>query len=270
MAKSSAVFGEQRLLRNNSAERLLFRFMGVPDAAHWLHSLYFRRALRRVGSPMSVLDAGCGMGDYSFFIARRTPAASVVSLDIDAARIEKARATATQLGLDRIEFRSADLTQLDAVSRFDFAFAIDVLEHIPDQHAALRRIFASLRPGGFAYFHLPTMRPRPVPFSRHLTGFQEWAKHEHVADERTCDEFVNLVADAGFEVLRAQPTFGYYTGELATSLFALPFENSARNRVLLALIAPVCRVLCWLDTLNLERTRYAVAVLARKRADRDR
>jgi hypothetical protein len=67
------VFGEQRLVRSKSsfAERLLFRVMGVPDPANYLDSLYFRRELDRLRGlpPSRILDAGCGAGDYSFYLA---------------------------------------------------------------------------------------------------------------------------------------------------------------------------------------------------------
>jgi len=60
------------------------------------------------------------------------------------------------------------------------------------------------------------------------------------------------------------PTFGYWSGELATSLFALPYRNTWRNRVFQLALAPICRSLAMLDQVGRQRTRYAVAVLLRK------
>jgi hypothetical protein len=103
-----------------------------------------------------------------------------------------------------------------------------------------------------------------VPFSSLLGGFHEWAEGEHVAEDRTAQDFVTTMRHAGYDVLNSYPTFGYFTGELATSLFNLPYENTTRNRVLQALLAPACRVLAVADSLHLEKTRYAVAVEARR------
>jgi hypothetical protein len=103
-----------------------------------------------------------------------------------------------------------------------------------------------------------------VPFSRSLAGFHQWAEREHVADERSADEFLEVMQRTGYVVSRSRRTFGYYTGELATSLFNMPYENTKRNRVLQAMLSPVCRLLALADALGLDRTRYALATEAQR------
>jgi len=261
-------FGEQRLALKNvsAAERLLFQAMGVVDPAHYLHSRYFRRALAQWGDlhPRAILDAGCGRGDYSFYLARRFPKAQVYGVDIDDARVERNRRMAVELGLDNVSFRVADLVTAKFPTSFDLIVSIDVLEHIPEQENALRNLANQLTPEGRAFFHIPTLRERPVPLSRALAGFHQWAEREHVADERSADEFLALMQNTGYVVSRSRRTFGYYTGELATSLFNMPYENTRRNRVLQAMLSPICRVLALADALGLERTRYALATEAQR------
>jgi 2-polyprenyl-3-methyl-5-hydroxy-6-metoxy-1,4-benzoquinol methylase len=94
-----------------------------------------------------------------------------------------------------------------------------VLEHIPKQLDALSNLRSALRPGGIAFFHIPTVRERPVPFSRWLTGFHAWAEKEHAAEERSAEEFIEIVRSSGLEVVKSCRTFGYFTGELATRAF---------------------------------------------------
>lgn len=266
--KATIRFGEQRLIRRDvgAAHRLLFRIMGVADPAHYLHKLYFQRALDDLKdlSPTDVLDAGCGGGDYSFYLGRRYPGAEILGVDINDRQIERNRETACQLGICNVKFEVADLTTLDSLNRFDLVIAIDVLEHILRQQEALVRLCTALRPGGVAFFHLPTVRERPVPFSRLLRDFHAWAAEEHHATLCTAEEFVNGLRATGLEIVQAYRTFGYLTGELATSLFALPYADTTRNRLLQGVLALPCRVLALADRLNLERTRYAVAVVAKK------
>jgi len=261
-------FGDQRLaLPNLSApERMLFKAMGVVDPAHYLHSRYFRRALSHWAGlqPSTILDAGCGRGDYSFYLARRFPAARVLGVDIDEARVDRNRRMAEQLGLGNVSFETADLVNARFPTPFDLIISIDVLEHITQQEQALRNLAGHLTDLGRVFYHIPTARPKPVPFSGALQGFHEWAEGEHVAEDRTAEDFVAVMRRAGYEVLRSDRTFGYYTGELATSLFNLPYENTTRNKVLQAMLAPLCRVLTLADEWGLEQTRYAVAVEARR------
>lgn len=260
-------FGDQRLaLPNISApERLLFKTMGVVDPAHYLHSRYFLRALASWENlrPRAILDAGCGRGDYSFYLARRFPDAHVRGVDIDEERVNRNRRMAERLGIENVTFEIADLVSARFSTPFDLIISIDVLEHITQQEQALRNLSGHLTPQGRVFYHIPTARARPVPFSRALRGFHQWAEEEHVAEDRTAADFVDAMVRAGYEVTRSVRTFGYYTGELATSLFNLPYENTLKNRVLQAMLAPFCRVLALADQLELERTRYAVAVEAR-------
>jgi SAM-dependent methyltransferase len=84
---------------------------------------------------------------------------------------------------------------------------------------------------------------------------------EHVADDLTPEQFQEACRGAGFTVLRTWRTFGRWTGELATSLFALPYRNTPRNRVAQGLLAPACRALVLLDPVVRGRFRYAVGLL---------
>ena len=262
----SPTFGVQRLVRQNSGtlDRLVFRAMGVADPAHFLHHRYLRRALDHAAiSPREILDAGCGTGDHTIYLAQRFPEARVVGVDIDEQRVARNRRNAELLRVPNVSFEVQDLTRLPWRDRFDLVVSIDVLEHITEQQQAIRSLFDSLRRGGRFFFHLPTIRTKPVPFSTHLADFQAWAEKEHIADDRTAEEFVSVVRRAGFSVESSSRTFGWFTGEMATSLFALPHRDTTRNRILQGLLAPVCRVLVLADQIGFGE-RYAVAVAGRR------
>ena len=264
----SVKFGDQRLVRPDvgGAHRALYRAMGIPDPAHWLHFKYFERALGLldVRAPERILDAGCGAGDYSFHLARLFPAAKVLSVDINEELLARNREVARRLGIQNIEFDRIDLTRLDMPETFDFIVSIDVLEHVEPQDQAFANLARSLRPGGSAFYHVPTIREVPVPFSARLQGFHDWAHEEHIADDLNHHEVDEAVRRSGLEIVDSRRTFGWYTGELATSLFTLPFADTTANRILQAVAAPVCRVLAAADSLGLDSTRYAVGVCARR------
>jgi len=260
-------FGEQRLALPNlsTPERLLFKTMGVADPAHYLHGRYFRRALAQWTDvqPRAILDAGCGRGDYTFYLARRFPDAQVYGVDLDEKRIARNKTMAGELGLDNVSFQVADLVTVRFPTKFDIIISIDVLEHIPEQEKALRNLASQLTSEGRVFFHIPTVRERPVPFSGSLAGFHDWAEDEHLAEERSAGDCLDVMRRTGYAITRSQRTFGYYTGELATSLFNMPYQNTTRNKLLQAMLSPICRVLALADSLGIEKTRYAVAAEGR-------
>lgn len=262
-----AVFGEQRKVANvtGAAERLLFSAIGVADPAHYLHYRLLKRTLDALPfTPTAILDAGCERADYTYYLGRRYSEARVLGLDIDPQFIQRDLAVHPRMNLPNVRFELGDLANVTFSDSFDLIVSIDVLEHIPAQQAALANLYGALRTGGRAFFHIPTVREEPVPFSRHLAAFHEWAEHEHTARELTADEFIDAVRGVGFRLVEAKRTFGYWSGELATSLFALPYRNSLRNRIIQALLAVPCRALVLADGLPIPQRRYAVAVTAER------
>ena len=94
-------------------------------------------------SGKSLLDAGCGIGFFSE-VARRE-GARVVSLDFSpqALRVYRKRGG----GDARLLVGSVEELPF-ADGRFDFAMAIDVIEHLYHPHALLAELFRVVRPGG--------------------------------------------------------------------------------------------------------------------------
>ncbi len=106
----------------------------------------------------SALDAGCGEGAVSVWLAER--GWQVTAVDIVAAAVSRGRERAVRAGAeiaDRIDWRAADLTQWDpGVERFDLVCACYV--HPVDSNDALfERLAAAVAPGGtlFIVGHAP-------------------------------------------------------------------------------------------------------------------
>src|SRR3569833_1911200 len=99
-----------------------------------------------------VLEIGCGEGASAAFLARRG-AADVVSLGIDGARLERARARYAGPGVQFVLLE--DLQQLAAMSRrFDVVFVPDGEAILADPDA-VGRVRNLLREGGFVVAAVP-------------------------------------------------------------------------------------------------------------------
>ncbi|MEV5648089.1 class I SAM-dependent methyltransferase [Nocardia sp. NPDC052254] len=109
-------------------------------------------------SPGTALDAGCGEGAVSIWLAER--GWQVTAVDIAATAVSRGRERAIRAGTEiaaRIDWHAADLTQWDAgVERFDLVCACYV--HPVDSNDALfDRLAAAVAPGGtlFIVGHAP-------------------------------------------------------------------------------------------------------------------
>ena len=96
-----------------------------------------------------VLEAGCGVGAQTLTLAKRSPDARFMSVDLSADSIAEARRRADLAGLTNVEFRQADIFALPfAAGSFDHIFVCFVLEHLARPVEALVILNGLLRPGG--------------------------------------------------------------------------------------------------------------------------
>jgi SAM-dependent methyltransferase len=121
-----------------------------------------------VGPGDRLLDLGCGFGRHAFEAARR--GASVVALDAGAEEVAQVRGTLGAM-VEQGELapgHPATAVQGDALAlpfpdaTFDRVIASEVLEHIPDDTAAMCELARVLRPGGTMAVTVPRCMPEAI------------------------------------------------------------------------------------------------------------
>jgi SAM-dependent methyltransferase len=111
-----------------------------------------------------VLEAGCGVGAQTVTLARNSPEARIVSIDVSAASVAQARAKVEAAGISNVELMQANVFDLHFdPGSFDHVFVCFLLEHLAQPVEALAALQEVLRPGGTitviegdhgsAYFH---------------------------------------------------------------------------------------------------------------------
>lgn len=96
-----------------------------------------------------VLEAGCGVGAQTVTLARNSPRAHFVSVDISEESLGAAERNAAAAGLKNVEFMRADIFHLPFPrAAFDHVFLCFVLEHLADPLRALRALRDVLKPTG--------------------------------------------------------------------------------------------------------------------------
>jgi SAM-dependent methyltransferase len=99
-----------------------------------------------------VLDCGCGYG-WFLKVLEQMSAGRLVGVDVDLGRLEKAR---RELGRRGAAVLAADAVRLPFPDdTFDKVVLSEVLEHLPDDRAALREVRRVLKPGGVVAITVP-------------------------------------------------------------------------------------------------------------------
>lgn len=164
-----------------------------------------------IGRCATILDAGCGDGHYAVKMARKFPYARVIAMDLRPV-------ISLNKFPDNVSVVSGDLLFLSAAGTYDIIYSIDVLEHIPDNFRVIQNFFRALKPGGYLYIHMPNKTDGRYIFSRKFfQTFRDWEEKEHIGERYTLDELKDMVKGYGFELIKAQHTFGI-VGQFAWEL----------------------------------------------------
>ena len=160
-----------------------------------------------------VLDMGCGAGRHAFALARR--GADVVALDLDEAELKDVagmfaamreagelpagtRASAVRASAYALPFPDAS---------FDRVVAAEVLEHLPQDEAAMRELCRVLKPGGTIAVTVPRWGPELVCWA--LSSAYHEVEGGHVRIYRG-DELRRRLSGAGLVPVDRHHTHGLH------------------------------------------------------------
>ena len=103
----------------------------------------------RYGAGERVLEVGCGVGAQTVTLARNSPEAKFLAIDVSEASLLQARKTIDGAGLTNVVFERGNLLELPfADGAFDHLFVCFVLEHLPAPIDALTKLRRLVRVGG--------------------------------------------------------------------------------------------------------------------------
>lgn len=148
----------------------------------------------------TILDAGCGSGVVSRYLAEKFPQGKVIGCDASGDRILQASAMARNIS--NLEFKQSDLLKtVFESSSFDAVICRYVLEHLKNEDAqvALSELHRCLRPGGIIHVididgYLYNVFPQTEFMSQCFAKIRSAAAPDFHIGRR----LPRMIADAGF------------------------------------------------------------------------
>ncbi|MGO8864880.1 MAG: methyltransferase domain-containing protein [Alphaproteobacteria bacterium] len=164
-----------------------------------------------------VLEAGCGIGAQTVTLARQSPAAAIVAVDVAPDSLAQARRKIEASALANVTLECADIFALPfAPASFDHVFVCFVLEHLSEPAKALVLLREVLKPGGTitviegdhgsTYFHPDS--PEAKRAVECLVELQARAGGNGLIGR----QLYPLLVQAGFADVRVSPRMVYVDG----------------------------------------------------------
>jgi SAM-dependent methyltransferase len=183
--------------------KIFYKLLGLMFLREW----YVKRKIKELygkNPPKDIFDAGCGFGQYSYFMAKRFPSTKIFSVDVKEDYLSDCKYFFEKASLKNTEFQYADLMKIEYENRFDFVLSVDVMEHIEDDIGVFKKFYKSLRSGGRVLINTPSNLGGSDAGSEEDESFIG----EHVRLGYSKEDICSKLKEAGFEIESFQYTYG--------------------------------------------------------------
>lgn len=262
-------FGESIIYRvpHSLRKRLIFFLFGQDFIGAEIRLAHFKKALQRIPELKNkrILDAGCGTGDFSFYVAERFPKAKICAYDINKNAIEQNKKIQKDHGILNIAFYEQDLLKLEEKETYDLVFSIGTLIYFSKEETKhiLQNLLSALKKGGFLYLDLPQEDFLEINFfpTSWYPMYYKALKEENSGDLFSFEEIQVLLQEIGCTLVFTNKSFSYL------GKFAWEFDNFFRERKWLKIryfFLPILKLLARLDAITKHKKGCCFVLLAQK------
>jgi trans-aconitate 2-methyltransferase len=155
-----------------------------------------------------IVDLGCGTGEHTVELARRSRIGIARGLDSSAAMIERALALREGLPNDlkaRVEFTLGDFREFEAATEYDVVFSNAAFQWARDHREILARCFRALHPGSNLAVQMPANERETAQITIHaLANEAPWQailgdiRTPSYSTVRTPAEYRAMLTEIGF------------------------------------------------------------------------
>ncbi len=258
----TSVVGANVILR-----KLLYSVLGLLFLREW----YVKRQLRTLFKAREIhdiLDAGCGLGQYTYYCARRFPGVSILAVDVKEDQIRDCTEFFMRTGMTGVRFRREDLLTDVHREEFDLILSVDVMEHIEDDARVFRNFAAGLKPNGLLLVNTPSNLGGSDVHAPDEASFIE----EHARIGYGADEIRSKMESAGLDVEHVSFTYGTWGSRAWRIGIKIPLllVNASRLFFLLlpfyyVLVLPITLLFMYLDYTGTNERGTGLLVVARKK-----
>jgi SAM-dependent methyltransferase len=182
--------------------------------------------------PLHVLDAGTGLGQYTYYLAKSFPQWNIYAVDVSANEVCECNRFFHDLDYKRVLFKTENLETIQRDSVYDLVLAVNVIEYITDDKKVLQNLFNALRPGGMLLMSVQSDKSKQIQpnFTNKLLLNQE-LKHRY-----NNLELKKILKEIGYKNIKAHYAYGI-SGRISTLLgVAIPKTLLRRSRHFLGLM----------------------------------
>lgn len=160
------------------------------------YTFFVTSFLPLLADPYDYLEVGPGHGLFISWAANDPRSRRVVGVDFSEESLSQTRAALGRLGArSEVQLIKNDVIASPLEGSFDAITISEVLEHMEEPHAALRKLRSSLKTGGLMFINFPINSPAP----------------DHIYLLKDPDEVRSMIDECGYRIVKFEgfPMAGY-------------------------------------------------------------
>lgn len=235
--------------------KVFYRLLDLLLLRTWHVHNELKKIVTRKDAQISILDAGMGFGQYSFWMARRMPKSNILGVDVKSEQIDDCNIFFEKAGLRNVRFELADLVSFHHDNAYDFILSVDVMEHILEDVEVFKNFHRALKDKGVLLISTPSDQGGSDVHEHHSNDGSDSFIGEHVRDGYGIDEIEQKLKSAGFSKMESRYTYGWpgkISWRLSMKYPILMVNVSKAFFIILPLwyiiTFPFSLILNWLDT----------------------
>jgi len=241
-----------RKLFYNLLDLLLLRAWHIHKELRSLTPNPSPRERGEAASPIQILDAGAGYGQYSYWLYKRfKKQCNILAIDVKDEQVADCNKFFQTIGATNVKFEVGDLTKFVNPGAYDLVVCVDVMEHILEDELVFRNYNASMKPGAMLIISTPSDQGGSDVHGEGEASFIE----EHVRDGYNINDIQQKLTRAGFSKVDARYSYGA-PGKIAWRLsMKYPIQMLGVSKLFFIILPfyyliayPISFVLNYLDT----------------------
>jgi SAM-dependent methyltransferase len=247
--------------------KLFYNLLDLLLLRTWHVHKDLKKWMKEHPNSADILDAGCGFGQYSYYLAKQNKNYKILAVDVKEDYLEDCRQFFGKVGLNNVKFKVDDLVKFRNPTSYDLIISVDVMEHILEDVTVFENFYASLKPGGMLIINTPSDQG-----GSDVSGEgEESFIGEHVRDGYNKEDITVKLQTAGFTKIK--PRYAYGTpGKISWKLsmkYPMLMLNTSMAFVILLpfyylITYPFCFILNYMDVNGDHKTGTGLTVNAWK------
>jgi len=158
-----------------------------------------------------VIDLGCGVGTFDFFLAAQ--GYNVIGVDISDKAIDTAKKSKLSIKIKNIEFQCSDLLNYKFNDKYRYVVCSEVIEHLDNDEKFLVNVYKNIKHKGILILSTP-LKLAPLNRLGMLKSFDTKVGHLRRYDEK---ELTDILKKIGFEIVEVKKVEGILRNVLFTN-----------------------------------------------------